>query len=346
MEPTALENLVEGAVSIEPGDGWIKPWRLPYTQRRLFPPDDGIVMTAEAPAGVRLRFATDSPRLELAVLAARQPRRFDLTSGDALLRSVVLPAGEEVVAFDGLAPASTTYECWLPQTLPVALRELRVVEGATLNAVPDQRPRWITYGSSISQCGAAHSPARTWPATVARERGLNLTCLGFSGQCHMEPLIGRVIRDLPADVITLKVGINVQGGATLSGRTLRPALIGLVTLIREGHPQVPIVVVSPIVSPPREDQPNVVGMSLGVLRAQLRDAVQRLQDCGDPNVHYVDGTEIFGPAEVEHLPDLLHPDGDGYEILGHNFSRVVFGLPALVRSLPSVAPGVAGAPLP
>ncbi len=334
MQPFALEDLLEGAVSIETGDGWIKPWRLPFGQLKLFPPDDGIVMCAEDPAGVRLRFATDSPRLELDVLPARQPRRFDISAAGVLLQSVALQPGEGTVTFDGLDAASSTREVWLPHTHPVALREMRVVDGATLAPAVDRRPHWVTYGSSISQCGAAHSPARTWPAVVARERELNLTCLGFSGQCHMEPMIGRVIRDLPADVVTLKVGINVQGGATLSGRTVRPAIIGLVTLIRERHPAIPIAVVSPIISPPREDQPNAVGMSLGVMRAHLRDAVERMQDAGDENLVYVDGIEVFGQDMVGYLPDQLHPNADGYEALGRSFSRIVFGLPAFSRLLP------------
>ncbi len=325
MQPFALEDLLEGAISVERGDGWVKPWRLPFSQLRLYPPDDGLAPCAEAAAGVRLRFATNSPRLELTVLPVGQPRKFDLTAGAALLQTVTLPPGEQVVAFEGLEDAGSPLELWLPNTHPAALCELRIVAGTSLDPAPDARPRWVTYGSSISQCSAAHSPARTWPAVVARERGLHLTCLGYSGQCHLEPLLGRVIRDQPADVVTLKVGINVQGGATLSGRTLRPALIGLVALIRERHPSIPIAVVSPIISPPREEQPNALGMSLGVLRAHLQDAVQRMQDLGDGNLFYFDGTHIFGQDLVGYLPDQLHPDADGYEVLGQRFSQVVFG---------------------
>ena len=333
MPPFALEDLLEGAVSVEQGDGWVRPWRLPFRDLRLYPPEDGIVMRAEDAAGVRLFFTSDSPRVELSVLPARQARLFDLTSNGTLLRTVALPSGEGTVAFDDLESTDAPYELWLPNTHPVALSELRVVDGARLAPAPDSRPRWLTYGSSISQCNAAHSPARTWPGVVARERGLNLTCLGYSGQCHLEPMIGRIIRDLDVDVVTLKLGINVQGGATLSGRTLRPAVIGLVQLIREKHPNIPIAVVSPIVSPPREEQPNAVGMSLGVMRSHLQDAVQRMQDLGDENLYYYDGTEILGQDLVGYLPDLLHPNADGYESLGHSFSQVVFGSAPFARLL-------------
>lgn len=334
MQPVSLEELLEGAVSFERGDGWITPWRLPFALLKAFPPDDGIPMRAEDAAGVRLCFVTDSPRLELDVLPVRQPRKFDLTANGQLMRTVTLEPGESVVAFDDdLATDGAALEIWLPNTHPVGLRELRVVEGTRLERVDDDRPKWITYGSSISQCGAAHSPARTWPAIVARDRGLNLTCLGYSGQCHIDPMVGRVIRDLEADLITLKLGINVQGGATLSGRTLRPAVIGMVQTIRDRHPDTPIAIVSPIISPPRENQPNAVGMSLGILRAQLQDAVERLEDLGDDHIYYYDGCEVFGEDYVSYLPDLLHPSAEGYEILGQRFSQVVMGSAPFARVL-------------
>ncbi|MDH7570684.1 MAG: hypothetical protein QHJ73_13965, partial [Armatimonadota bacterium] len=45
-----------GAVSFEQRDDWVKPWRLPFHQARLFPsPDEGLLARAEMPAGVRVR---------------------------------------------------------------------------------------------------------------------------------------------------------------------------------------------------------------------------------------------------------------------------------------------------
>jgi len=320
-----LESLLQGHISCERGDGWIKPWRLPFNRLRLFPPEDGIVIRAEDAAGVRLRLATDSPCLELLVGPSGERRLFDLTVGGALLQTVPLEPGETIVRFDDLPGGDGPLELWLPQTHPVTLRELRIAKGSSLDAPPDPRPRWVAYGSSITQCRTAHSPARTWPAIVARERGLHLTCLGYGGNCHIEPTMARLIRDLDADVITLELGINVQGSASLSGRTLCPAIIGMVQIIRESHPSVPIGIISPIISPPREDAPNAVGMSLGMLRAHVRDAVRRLVEAGDGNLHYFDGKELFGHDVVQYLPDMLHPDGDGYEVLGRRISERVFG---------------------
>jgi len=84
-------------------------------------------------------------------------------------------------------------------------------------------------------------------------------------------------------------------------------------------------VISPIISPPREEQLNALGLSLTKMRSEIEDAVARMADRGDANLHCFDELSIFGEDLVEdHLPDQVHPNGDGYEIMGRNFSNVVF----------------------
>ena len=74
-------------------------------------------------------------------------------------------------------------------------------------------------------------------------------------------MVGRMIRDLPADLIGLKLGINMMSGSC-NDRTFRAAAIGLIQTIRDGHADTPMAVVSPIYNAPREQTPNPVGMSV------------------------------------------------------------------------------------
>jgi len=318
------EEMIQGAVSFEVGDGWIKPWRLRFGERRLH--HDSLVGIAETCAGVRLRFRTTSRviRLDVAPEKTEGNRQFDLTIGGELIRTVEAPPGGAQAAIEGLPAGEKTAEIWLPQVHGVRLRRLVVEEGHGVSAIPDQRPRWIAYGSSITHCGAAHSPARTWPATAARRRDLNLTCLGYGGNCQLEPLVGMMIRDLPANLISLKVGINVRG--SLAERTFRTALIGMARIIREKQPTTPIAVISPIVSPPHESAPAWEGgLTLRRMREELEDAVARMRDYGDDNVHYFSGLDLLGEDLADrHLADGVHPDGDGYEIMGRNFAERIF----------------------
>ncbi len=213
------------------------------------------------------------------------------------------------------------------------LRSIELDAAATVTPFEDTRPRWTIYGSSISEHPEARSPVHTWPAVVARACGLNLTCLGFAGECHLEPMVARMIRDLPADYITLSVGINIYGNASLNVRTYRPAIIGTVCTIRERHPDVPIAVVSPIFCPDAEVSPNAVGFDLQIIRAETAQAVQALQAHGDRAVHYVDGLDIISgdEADLRDQPHFIHPTSAGYEALAQNFlmrvMSAVFGLP-------------------
>lgn len=311
-----------GAVSLEACDGWVQPWRIPHEQRALFPPD-ALRERAAMGAGVRLAFRTTSTTIRGVLALTGESSSVDLCMNKVLCESIPL-AGKDTFEFTGLPDVDRLVELWLPQTGRFRLLGLDLDDGASVEphtAAADMR--WTTYGSSITQCAAAESPALTWPALVARGRELNLTCLGFGGQCHLDPMIARVIRDTPADVITICAGINIQGGASLNPRSFQPAIIGSVRAIREKHPTIPIGLISPIFSAPRETKPNAVGFSLEGMRGEVEAAVEALRSCGDNNVHYFSGLDVFGPDLAHLLPDDLHPNAEGYVALAGNFADVV-----------------------
>lgn len=327
------EGFFEGAVSFEKGAGWIRPWRIPFEQRYLFPGNDGpyeyyapYIDYAAMPSGVRLRFGTDSAVIALALAPEREGRSFDVTIDGDLIDSVAVAANYEMVTFENLPSGRKTVEIWLPQNHPTAIKQVLIDDSATLETVADERPKWITYGSSITHCMEAHSPARTWPAIVARDRDYNLTSLGYAGNCHLEPMVARLIRDLPADFISLKVGINIVGAESLSLRTLQSALIGFVEIIREKHADTPLAVVSPVWAKPREMATNNVGLNLTIMRDQVREVVEYLRGYGDVNAHYFDGRDLLGFEQADDFfsEDEVHPTADGYELIGRNFLKVVF----------------------
>ncbi|WP_246067072.1 SGNH/GDSL hydrolase family protein [Paenibacillus koleovorans] len=304
-----------GAISLERWDKGIQPWRLPYDQFNLF--DPGLMQRAAIPSGVRIAIETDSTRLGLKVQAAAQERQFDLVLGQDIHSSLTLSAGDELLTVelpDGLKQA----EIYLPHKVPVTLQALLVDDGAIVSPMAERQPRWVTYGSSITQCSAAASPALTWPAIVARRMGWDLTSLGFGGQCHLEPMVARLIRDLPAEFISLCLGINVYNRGSLNLRTFRSAVIGMICIIREKHPNTPLFSLSPIYSPVRETTDNSAGLCLVKIREEIREAVAILTAAGDRNLHYLDGLDILGSQHAGYLPDQLHPNAEGYQIMAEN----------------------------
>ena len=325
--------LFQGHASLEDGQGWVKPWRLSHNRKALFPsPDEGLLGRAECTSGVRLRFATDATQLRLTTLplpdtepgGGREAFMFDLTQDGDILASTPVPPTGSRADFAGLPPGEKTVELWLPPEVPVSLSRLETNDGAQVNPVADERPRWITYGSSLTHCVRAHSPARIWPAIVARRRGLHLTNLGFGGQCHVDAQVGMLIAEQPADLITLKLGINCIGAGTLSSRTYPAAVLSLVRVIRVGHPDVPIGLISPIGYPPHETKPNVVGYTIGHMREAIVDVHRRLTELGEENLYCFNGLDVFDLDLIgRYAEDQCHPNGDGIEIMGDNFDRVV-----------------------
>lgn len=315
--------LWSGAVSLQQGEGWVMPWRLPHDELEMFPPE-GLQESAAMPAGVRLRFATDALTLTLATEPLPNEGNLDLYANSLLIGTQKFQQGETSVTFADLPAGMKTVEIWLHQMTPFRLRSIQLAGGKCFEKCEDSRPKWITYGSSISHCGAAASPSFTWPGVVARARGLNLTGLGFGGQCHLDPMIAKLIGDLPADFVSVKLGINVCGAGSLNPRTFLPAVLGTLFRIREGHPEIPFAVCSPICSPPRENTPNLVEITLEIMRAEIAKAVEIFRRRGDRNIFYIDGLKLFGPELADYLPDEVHPNAEGYKRLGQNFIREVF----------------------
>ena len=309
-----------GAVSLERTADTVRPWRLPFDDLGLFPVP-ALQRVAGDPAGVRLTFCSDTNRVAGQIIPQSQIGCLDLCVNGQRISSAAL-ANRAEFAFDDLPAGDKLIEIWLPHFGEFHLRSLELSSGAGLEHFDDRRPRWITYGSSISQCHNSRRPTETWPAVVARDRDYHLTCLGYSGQCHLDVMVARLIRDLPADYLSLCLGINVHGQGSLGPRTFRPAIIGFVQVIREKHPDTPLAVISPIAaSAEREERVNPVGMTLPMMREEVAAAVETLRSHGDHNLYYVDGRQIFGPADVSLLADQVHPTAEGYLLIGKRFSE-------------------------
>ena len=316
LNPDAPQLTWQGAVSLQKTEDWVMPWRTPHPSHVLFP--EPLLERSAMPAGVRISFRSNTTQVSGSIVPQNGAGILDLCCDGEQIDSIDLNQ-KDSFAFKGLSDDEKLIELWLPQFGQFQLRSLEIDDGVTLEAFTDTRPRWITYGSSITQCRAAASPTQTWPAVVARTHGLNLTCLGYGGQCHLDAMVARMIRDLPADYISMCLGINIQGASSLGPRAFRPAIIGAVQIVREKHPDIPIVLMSPICCPPREETPNTVGFHLKRMREEVQAAAEALQTHGDTQVHYVDGLSVFGADFVHLLPDNLHPDAEGYRVMGKNF---------------------------
>ena len=361
---------IRGAFHLKPTPNGILPRRLPgWTLAQM--PDPAMDMMASMPSGVRLAFRTEARRVELDVLerglrfegGPRRPAAFDLFVDGSLARRLHATAGQTVVidgasrppsftiepgepstlVFDGLPAGAKTVEIWLPQSATVELRALRVA-GDLLTSAPSGRRRWAHYGSSISHGMEADGPSETWPATAARAAGVELTSIGLGGQCHLDGMVARTLRDADVDLISLKLGINVLNGDSMRERVFNAAAHSFLDTIRDAKSRTPILVISPILCPAAEDRPGPTlndgtaiytpdrpeALALGALtarriRALLAGIVERRRAGGDTNLHYLDGLTLFDQADLADLPDGLHPNAAGLRRMGERFADRAFG---------------------
>jgi hypothetical protein len=308
-----------GQVSLEETAGYTRPWRIPFEQKVLFYPD--LAARAATQAGIRLAFHSNTQHVSGTIVPFEGVQNIDLYVDGALFGTSDF-ADKSTFTFDDLPSGEKLLELWLPHRGDFALRQLNIDDDATISPHEDSRPKWITYGSSITHCGEAASPSFTWPGVVARGRDLNLTCLGYGGQCHLDIQIGCMMRDLPADYISICAGINIYGNSSLNARTFGSNLIGFVQLLREKHHETPLALISPIYSFDRETTPNAAGWTLQNYRDAVAEAAQTLQDFGDENIIYIDGLDLFNEDSGHLMPDNLHPNAEGYKTMGANFLKV------------------------
>ncbi|SEE62698.1 GDSL-type esterase/lipase family protein [Ruania alba] len=323
LEPSVSSDVWRGAVSWVPdGDLW-RPWRLPPERTdRVHAPD--LLWPARMAAGVRSELRTDASRLSLPIRYTYDAPGFvDVTVDGGLHRRVELASGAEVLEVD-LPDGEHEVRVWLPQAGHTAVGGLTLTGASAVGSLPG-RSRWTTYGSSITQCSAAAGPSETWPAIVAQRLGWDLTCLGFGGQCHLDPVAEHAIAQTPADVISLCLGINIHGRTSFNARSFAPQISGFVERVRGAHPEAALAVITPIGCPNRENSADHDGLTL----VQMRDAISEVveaQNAHGARITLIDGLNIISADEAGQFDDGLHPGPEGYRLMGERLTSALGSL--------------------
>ena len=368
-------DMMRGAVELETTSRGVRPHRLPAWARTRA--DQQVLGAESCPAGVRLVFATTATIVELDVyrtassfrgMPPRPAGMFDLLVDGVLHDQQPSSGGRDVVLdlatgsidsregpmatvrFAHLPPRNKLLEIWLPHQEPTELLALRA-NAPLLHAPSDTRRTWVHHGSSISQGSNAASPTSTWPALAAATGGVDLVNLGFSGGMMLDSYVARTIRNLPADLISIKIGINIVGGDIMRRRAFAPAVHGFLDTVRDGHPNTPLLVISPILCPIHENTPGPGAADFGDGRVRFRAAgdptevnagptgklsLQVVRDelisvvaqrAGDQHLYMLDGLDLYGwdDAEAMPLPDRLHPDSATHRLIGTRFAAHAFG---------------------
>ncbi|MGC5562087.1 GDSL-type esterase/lipase family protein [Streptomyces sp. FR-108] len=368
-------DILRGFLDLEPTAHGLLPHRLPAPARRQIP-DEQLTLAEAQPSGVRLAFRTRATVVELDTLPTKRAYRgfpapadgvYDLLVDGSLAGQATVSGGNVhmitdmttqtfelqegpvgTARFSDLPARDKDVEIWLPHTEITELIALRT--NAPVEPPHDSGRRvWLHHGSSISHGSNAAHPTGIWPALAASAGGVDLINLGFGGSALLDPFTARAMRDTSADLISLKIGINIVNRDVMRLRAFGPAVHGFLDTLRDGHPTTPLLVVSPTWCPVQEDTPGPLmpdladgtlkfkatgdpaeraagRLTLTVIREELARIVARRM-AEDPNLHYLDGRDLYGPTDYAEfpLPDEVHPDAAGHRRIGENFARLAFG---------------------
>lgn len=271
---------------------------------------------AKVPAGVRLELTGDATEIEVdyateqaafGYLGGGEGGDFTVWDGDEVLASIPAEIGEGTVRLPGPAGRARLV-VHLPERMMPTVREVRAAGGGAIEPGPGL-PRWIAYGDSITEGWTVSSPGRSWSMLAARRHGLDVTNMGYSGSARGEIPSAEEIAALPADVITLAHGTNCWTRIPFSVGMFREGLTAFVDIVRQGHPDTPIVAVSPITRPDAEATPNRLGATLVDLRTVFEDVVGERIAGGDAHLSLVEGFPLVTPDQLD---DGIHPGDAGH----------------------------------
>ena len=360
---------VAGVVELEDTGRGIVLHRMPAWARARHN-DVALSLLETMPSGGRLEMVTDATVIELDVFLTLlqlgpdegAPAVFEIAVDGEVCGRVetregmvlvvdprtgavdIRPGEATTVRFGDLPGGEKRVDVWLPHAVAVQIVGVRA-SGSVVRA-PDASGarRWVHYGSSISHCLEATVPTGVWPVVAARLAGVDLQSFAFAGQCQLDPFAGRMIGEQPADLVSMKLGINIVNADSMRERTFVPAVHGLLDSIRDGHPDVPVVLITPILCPVAEDHPgptipnddgvvSVVprpaplgmgALTLQRIRTLEAEIVAARRAAGDEHLHLLSGLDLFGPDDVDDLPDGLHPNAAGYQRMGERFHDLAF----------------------
>lgn len=282
---------------------------------------------AQIPVGVRLELVGDAEELRIAYetrgkdagIRGEAGTTFEVWRGGRAVGEVKADHPEGVARLRlGDAAPDVPAIVYIPEGMRPSIRDVTGV-GGEIEPAPLQ-PRWLCYGDSVAEGWLATKPAFAWPAIAGRENGLDVFNLGYAGSARGEIVSAEHIAELDAAVISITHGTNCWNRIPHSTGMFREITDAFLSIVRQGHPETPILVASPIVRPDAEETPNRLGASLIDLRKTMEEVVLGRIDAGDTALRFVDGFPI---VPEDQLADGIHPNDEGHHSLAATLGPAV-----------------------
>lgn len=290
----------------------------------------GVLDHSHETAGVRVRFATNSPYVALksefekfspsphvTFIASKGFDMYVEKDGVITFNNSFYPPLDTDLSLEGIARFNDTqtrnFILNFPIGTPVKSLKIGIKEGSVL-VEPDKYKisnPIVFYGSSITQGFAASRPGNIYENFISRSLNADYINLGFSGCAMGEKKMAEYISNLSMSAFVLDYDHNAP-----SIEHLKNTHYDFYKTVRDKNPKLPIILVS---RPERRYHSDIIGR-----RKVILDTYMRAVNDGDTNIHFVDGTTFF-PLEARYdcTVDDCHPNDMGMYNIAKGIERVL-----------------------
>jgi len=284
---------------------------------------------ATIPVGVRLELVGDADVIEIAYRTETEDLgqrgsgagcTFALLRGESTIAEEPAVLGEGVVRLPfGYASPEQPATIHLPEGMRPTIVSVTAV-GGIIEPGPTQL-RWLAYGDSVTEGWVASGPAHSWAAITGRQVGVNVVNMGYAGGGRGEIASAVQLAELQADVITVAFGTSCWNRTPCSAAMLAEITRSFLEVVRVGHPDCPVLVVSPLLRPGAENTSNRLGATLGDLRAAQEAVVTELARA-DKSLVLIRGTALIGTELL--AADGIHPNDQGHRRIAEVMTERLF----------------------
>lgn len=330
--PDPGKNLVwhdASELTIE-GKGWENTGfsydRFPLKARSIV--RDPVWQLSRCPAGINIRFSTNSPALSvkwdgfnsMVHMPATGVSGLDLYvrhRGKWRWLAIGRPSAElnETQLFSGIPEKPRDYVLYLPLYNPVRKIELGIPYPYELKASPHRNKKPVVfYGTSITQGGCASRPGMCYPSLMGRWLDIPAINLGFSGNGIMEPEVIDLLCELDPAIYVLDNMPNMEESS------IKERAESAIKKLRKTHIETPIVLVDNILYCDAFLKKDRMSRYTSSNRAQYA-VYEKLVREGIDNLYYIKDNGLLG-TDGEATVDGTHFTDLGYL----RFSKKLFPL--------------------
>jgi len=297
---------------------------------------DAVDQLANHTAGGQMRFRTDSKKILLKVelrersgmyhMPATGQSGFDLYTKEKgiqrYLKTTRFPHDTiryQVELFNVNEKQLRAFTLNFPLYNGINSVQIGLEEGAVVEApLPFTRSgKFVIYGTSITQGGCVARPGMAYSNILSRKLDVQFVNLGFSGNGRGGGEFAHLINQISG---TNFIILDYEANAN---KTIVNTLGPFVEILREKHPDIPILIMSKI-----RYTSAVVGSpsyeNLMSNRDFQKDLVDERKAAGDKNIYFLDGSKVLGDDYYECTVDGSHPtDLGSYRIAEALFFQIL-----------------------